>query len=286
MNIILFQITFSSPSIFSCTWGTARTMQDVRHRSISTPVAAGRDIHQDSGSPLSMHVIELYFFSPLKLDKATWLVLSDEIWVNIHLFCLEAFGYSSRLSHIPFSWPWLLTTLQTVGAINLGGWVRTKLQFPASPSKLPKRSQKINLGYFKPLTIWCYVLSLHILMIQPFYRWKWKKCTGTDLFIKTQITNNALQNLLIPECAIKEPFRGCCSQSSPLDPLPAPWPVGTSPPTIYLNVAAETSPLVSHPESPPLDSRKPDYYALQHQRGTRKPIQLSPQPLGTTKIGK
>ena len=194
---------FSSPSIFSCTWGTARTMQDVHHRSISTPVAAGRDIHQDSGSPLSMHVIELYFFSPLKLDKATWLVLSNEIWVNIHLFCLEAFWYSCRLSHIPFPWPWLLTTLQTVGAINSGDWVRTKLQFPASPSKLPKRSQKINLGYFKPLTIWYYVLSLHILMIQSFYRWKWKKCTGTDLFIKTQITNNALQNLFIPECAIQ-----------------------------------------------------------------------------------
>lgn len=71
MNTILFQIMFISPSIFSCTWGTTRTTQDVHHRSISTAVAAGRDIHQDSGSPLSMHVIELYFFSPLKLDKAT-----------------------------------------------------------------------------------------------------------------------------------------------------------------------------------------------------------------------
>lgn len=72
-------------------------------------------------------------------------------------FCLEAFRYSRRLSHIPFPWPWLLTMLQTVEAISSGGWVRAKLQFPASPSKLPKRSQKINLGYFKPLTIWGYV---------------------------------------------------------------------------------------------------------------------------------
>ena len=62
---------FISPSIFSCMWGTTRTMLDVHHRSISTPVAAGRDIHLDSGSPLSMHVIELYFFPHLKLDKAT-----------------------------------------------------------------------------------------------------------------------------------------------------------------------------------------------------------------------
>lgn len=97
-------------------------------------------------SPLSMRVIELYFFSPLKLDKAMWLVLSNEIWVNIHLFCLQAFWYSCRLSHIPFPWPWLLTTLQTVGAISSGGSVRTKLQFPASPSKLPKRSQKQTLA--------------------------------------------------------------------------------------------------------------------------------------------
>lgn len=71
MKTILFQIMFISPSIFSRTWGTTRTMPDVHHRSISTPVAAGKDIHPDSGSPLSMHVIELYFFSPLKLDKAT-----------------------------------------------------------------------------------------------------------------------------------------------------------------------------------------------------------------------
>lgn len=108
MKTILFQIMFISPSIFSRTWGTTRTMLDVHHRSISTPVAAGKDIHPDSGSPLSMHVIELYFFSPLKLDKATWLVLSNEIWVNIYLFffflprslsvLLQAFPYSLPLA--------------------------------------------------------------------------------------------------------------------------------------------------------------------------------------------
>lgn len=192
---------FISPSIFSCTWGATRTVQDVHHRSISTPAAAGRDIHLDSGSPLSMHVIELYFFSPLKLDKAKWLVLSNEIWVNIYPFLprslsvlLQAFAYSLPLAVAADNTP------------DSRGWVRTKLQFPASPSKLPKRSQKINLGYFKPLTIWGYVLSLHILMIQSFYRWKWNKCTGTDLFIKTQITNRMLCEILIPEYAIKEPL--------------------------------------------------------------------------------
>ena len=175
-------------SIFLCICGsTGATMWDVHPISTSTPAVPSRGAHQDSGSPPPLHMVGLYFPFPMKPDMAMWLVSANEVSVNWYHLHLEAFTSSFRICYIPFPGHGCWQCSRWWKPFSLGDWLRTMphrvfCQHYWAPSKEPE----IHLSYLKPLQICGYVLSLHILMIQPFYRWKHIKCKVTDLLYPRQ----------------------------------------------------------------------------------------------------
>ena len=82
-------------------------------------------------------------YTALKLDMAVWLVLTNEVRVNIHHFWREAFKSFCRICYIPCPRPWLLAAFQMAEPISLGGrGGQSSRESPARPTELPARGNK------------------------------------------------------------------------------------------------------------------------------------------------